>query len=137
MNGETVKRWRPVLGYEGRYEVSGSGDVLSLARTLPDGRRRKARLLKTFPMPGTGYLAVRLSKDGCAVTRSVHQLVAEAFHGPRPPGHETRHLDGNRLHNTPENVVWGTRSENTRDQVRHGTHRGLRANRLRNEGARK
>lgn len=114
MNGETIKRWRPVLGYEGRYEISGSGDVLSLARTLPDGRRRKARLLKTFPMPDTGYLSVRLSKHGRARTRSVHQLVAEAFHGPRPPGHE-----------------------NTRDQVRHGTHRGLRKNRLRNEGARK
>jgi hypothetical protein len=117
------ERWRPVPGYEGRYEVSESGMVLSLA-------------LSAFPMPSTGYLCVRLCKDALAVTRTVHSLVAEAFHGPRPPGHEARHLDGNRQHNSPENVIWGTKSENTRDQVRHGTHRGLRANRLRNERTR-
>ncbi|QDP54003.1 MAG: putative uncharacterized HNH endonuclease [Prokaryotic dsDNA virus sp.] len=45
--------------------------------------------------------------------RKVHQLVCEAFHGPKP--FETAvviHKDEDALNNRPENLKWGTQKEN-------------------------
>jgi DNA invertase Pin-like site-specific DNA recombinase len=47
--------------------------------------------------------------------------VLEAFVGECPPGHECRHLNGNKTDNRVENLAWGTSAENARDRVRHGT----------------
>tara|TARA_Y100000815_G_scaffold19284_1_gene16561 strand:- start:52 stop:510 length:459 start_codon:yes stop_codon:yes gene_type:complete len=45
--------------------------------------------------------------------RKVHQLVCEAFHGPKPfPGAVVIHLDEDALNNRPENLKWGTQKEN-------------------------
>lgn len=45
--------------------------------------------------------------------RKVHQLVCEAFHGPKPfDGAVVIHLDENALNNRPENLKWGTQKEN-------------------------
>lgn len=63
-----------------------------------------------------GYLYVRLrAKD-----RAIHRIVAATFLGPRPPGMEVRHLDGNKRNNAPANLAYGTRSENIQDRARHG-----------------
>ena len=51
-----------------------------------------------------------------------HRLVMFAFVGPCPPGQEVRHLDGDKLNPSLDNLVYGTRSENMRDMVRHGAH---------------
>lgn len=46
-------------------------------------------------------------------TFKVHQLVCEAFHGPKPtPAHIVLHLDEDPSNNRPENLRWGTRKEN-------------------------
>lgn len=51
----------------------------------------------------------------------VHQLVCEAFHGPRPtPRHEVAHWDGNPANNHASNLRWATHRENEADRVRHG-----------------
>lgn len=45
--------------------------------------------------------------------RKVHQLVCEAFHGPKPfPDAVVIHLDENALNNRAENLKWGTQKEN-------------------------
>lgn len=45
--------------------------------------------------------------------RKVHQLVCEAFHGPKPfPDAVVLHLDEDALNNRPENLRWGTQKEN-------------------------
>jgi len=45
--------------------------------------------------------------------RKVHQLVCEAFHGPKPfPEAVVLHLDEDGLNNRPENLRWGTQKEN-------------------------
>jgi len=56
-----------------------------------------------------------LRHDGKNRTYEVQRLVALAFLGPRPEGHETRHLDGNRLNNRLDNLAYGTRSQNQLD----------------------
>ena len=50
----------------------------------------------------------------------VHVLVLEAFVGPRPAGHEGRHLDDVRSNNTLSNLAWGTQGENYQDALRNG-----------------
>lgn len=123
--------WRPVVGYEGWYEVSTRGGVRSVDRVVvtSNGKRR------TFPgvvlaqgtLPDTGYRTVGLKRNGTTKRVLVHRLVLEAFVGPSPAGHECCHKDGDPANNSLENLRWGTKSENVRDQVRHGTHnRGRR-----------
>ena len=45
--------------------------------------------------------------------RKVHQLVCEAFHGPKPfPAAVVIHLDEDGLNNCADNLKWGTQKEN-------------------------
>jgi hypothetical protein len=45
--------------------------------------------------------------------RKVHQLVCEAFHGPKPFSTAVViHLDEDGHNNRPENLKWGTQKEN-------------------------
>jgi len=107
--------WFPVLGYEGLYEVAEDGRVRSLPRPSTDGR-----ILR--PAFSGKYLGVALCKDGKQKTRLVHQLVAEAFLGPRPKGLDVCHKDGNKFNLHYTNLKYDTRSNNIKQQVEHGTH---------------
>lgn len=108
--------WRPAFGFTG-YEVSNLGSVRSYRPSGPN-RRMRTEPVYLKPFFVDGYPRVNLTK-GRGVT--VHRLVAEAFIGPRPPGAECRHLDGNRKNPRADNLRWGTRSENMQDAVAHGT----------------
>lgn len=104
--------WRPVVGYEGTYEVSDAGRV----------RRVGGRVLKRTGRGKNRYPSVNLSVAGVARCRFVHLLVIEAFVGPRPLGMQARHLNGDRNDPRLVNLRWGTPSENNLDRVAHGTH---------------
>ena len=81
--------WAPVVGYEGRYEVSSFGNVRSIARACLVGygakRNLRPRILRATP-DTKGYRSVSLSKDGKVSTKRICSLVAEAFLGPKPEG---------------------------------------------------
>lgn len=120
------ERWRPVVGYEGLYEVSNQGRVKSLSRWRKGGSRNptcavRERILSPSPVNRYGHLAVGLSRDGVLTKRTVHSLVAEAFLGPRPDGMEVAHNDGDCAHNSADNLRYATRLSNMQDRVRHGT----------------
>lgn len=116
----TEEQWKPVLGFEGLYEVSDRGRVRSVDRVLvkSDGRRMtiKGKLLKG----GTnqGYVSHKMQ----GVTKFTHIMVLEAFVGPRPPGMQVRHLNDIKDDNRLSNLRWGTSSENAKDRVRNGIH---------------
>lgn len=78
--------WRPVPGYEGRYEVSEQGQVRSLPRLSSTGRKVPGRILST-EAAGTSQKKVTLYRGSKRTreTRRVYLLVAEAFQ--RPPVH--------------------------------------------------
>jgi len=123
------EQWRPVVGYEGRYQVSDHGRVRSLARTVPTRNGRTTRVHQRILSPApnsSGYLRVWLYRDKVSEQKFVHQLVADAFLGPRPAGMEVRHRNGNKVDNRATNLEHGTRSDNMLDAVRHGTHRNTR-----------
>lgn len=65
---------------------------------------------------------MNLHRDGRGRTEKVHRLIAIAFLGQPEARQEVRHLDGDPSNNRVDNLKWGTRSENIRDSVRHGTH---------------
>lgn len=124
-------QWKSVPGFEGLYEVSDTGLVRSLDRTIrvTNGRSKgdapsvgtrkiKGRILS----PGrksTGHLHVMLEGR---VDKQVHTLVLEAFVGPCPPGWMALHADDDPANNRLDNLSWGTRSENALDAVRNGRH---------------
>jgi hypothetical protein len=62
-----------------------------------------------------------MTTKGKAVAIPVHRLVAWAFLGPRPEGMQIRHLDGNKMNNFIENLVYGSAKDNSQDKVAHGT----------------
>lgn len=120
-----LEAWRPVLGFEGHYEVSNFGNVRSLSRSITrrDGRKRTYFAQSMLAKVRDGYYLLFLRKQAVSYSRLVHRLVLEAFVGPCPPGMECRHLNGNRLDNRLENLRWGTPEENRADQLLHGTRR--------------
>ena len=119
-----MEHWKPVVGYEGLYEVSDRGNVRSLDRTsyTITGKIRtlKGRNVKSF-VGYKGYVYVNLRKEKKSKLFRVHRLVLDAFKGVAPDGMIARHLDGNPENNTPDNLQWGTPSENMYDKQKHGT----------------
>lgn len=114
-----TEEWKPVLGYESRYEVSNIGSVRTVARVDSNGRFRRCRLRKP-QVSHDGYFYVILRKEDGIKLKKIHQLVIEAFVGPRPNGCVVRHLDGNQKNNHVVNLKWGTPKENNQDCVNHG-----------------
>jgi len=97
------------LPYSNAYYASKIGLVWS---------KKLGRLMKPYKHPKNKYLQLTIH-GRC---KKVHQLVLEAFRGMCPVGKEACHYDGNPENNSLDNLRWGTRSENTKDAVRHGTH---------------
>src|SRR5699024_5494412 len=125
-NHNQPENWKPVVGYEGLYEVSDWGNVRSLARTVTrsDGRVRPfpSKVLSQGFSGERERPLVALCKNGKQTTKWVHRLVAEAFLGPAPDGMEACHRNDDCQDNRPENLYWGTRSDNLNDMVANGLH---------------
>lgn len=121
------EHWRPVVNWEGFYEVSNKGRIRTVARhiTVPRTGRswwKPSQLRKPFRSSAVGYLSVNLRADGRTQMKRIHVAVLEAFIGPRPAGMVGCHNDGNRDNNMPSNLRWDTPAANITDLVRHGTH---------------
>jgi hypothetical protein len=110
------EEWRPVVGWEGLYEVSSWGNVNTVEHRAPSrggvgfktvpGMRRKTQL------NAHGYPVVCLRRGKLVKLRVVHRMVVEAFIGPIPDGMNTNHLDGVRSNNRLQNLEICTASEN-------------------------
>ena len=123
MNEE--ERFAPVYGYEGAYEVSDHGTVVSIARVVSGGIKKqtvKPCVLAQIDN-GHGYKSVRLWKNGKEKTCYVHRLVLEAFAGRAAEGCEACHNDGARSNNHISNLRWDTKANNHADKIKHGTIR--------------
>ena len=110
-----TETWKPIAGYESRYEVSTLGRI----KSLPKGNILKWRTA------GRGYPTVSLSQDGVAKSRYVHHLVAEAFIGARPTDADICHNNGDITDARLANLRYDTHHANMRDSLAHGTHRSV------------
>lgn len=87
------------------FRVNEEGMVVS-----PSGQIKKPRTSTT------GYLLIPYRYNGKAIPFPVHKLCAYQKYGDIMFSADcVRHLDGNRLNNTPENIEIGTYSENMMD----------------------
>jgi hypothetical protein len=113
--------WKPVVGWEGGYEVSDCGNVRSLDRVVICSRgipmRFKGKELKHISNPN-GYWYVNLRNGTKYANFTVHRLVAAAFIGPRPEGADILHADHNKQNNHASNLSYGTRAENMAQSLR-------------------
>jgi HNH endonuclease len=101
-----------------RFRIGSDGSTWT--RATHNGFIRRDGIWRPLK-PQTNKRGYQSIKFGRWKRFRLHSLVLECFVGPRPPGMECRHLDGNPSNNALENLAWGTRSENRADQVRHGT----------------
>ena len=111
---QSTERWRPIPGYEGRYEVSDHGRVRSLPRPYQRGCILRGERNEM------GYLSVKLWRDGASREYRVNRLVATVFIRPPEPGEVCRHLNGDQTNDHVSNLAWGTPRENTADSRRLG-----------------
>lgn len=121
--------WKPVVGWEGLYEVSNMGRVKSCARSRrgPHGSVCHHAAYLMHPQSKRGYPQVHLRFDERSLFANIHALVLIAFVGPRPKGFHACHFDGDRTNNRDTNLRWDTVANNCADKVRHGTsNRGER-----------
>jgi len=107
------EEFRDVIGYEGHYQISNFGKIKSLARLDASGHQRKEKMLKRV-INDVGYMQVNLYKDSKKKTRSIHQLVAEAFLNHKPCGMKLviNHIDFNKINNNVNNLEIVSSREN-------------------------
>lgn len=108
------KKWIDLPGYEGRYKINDSGEILGL---------RYHKILNPDHDRG-GYERVQLY-DGVnkrAKHKLVHRLVAETFIPNSNPETKTQvnHIDGNKNNNSVSNLEWVSPSENMVHAAKNG-----------------
>lgn len=105
----------PVVGFGSNdYKVTRDGMIFSFRTSRPKLIGGSAHKY--------GHTVVKLYTDAGSKHRYVHDIVLETFVGPRPEGHEARHLNGRADDNRVENLVWSTHHENMLDTLVHGTN---------------
>lgn len=118
--------WKPVVGFEGLYEVSDLARVRRVGPAARNGKGRGGGARLGRPIAPQkhkgGYQAVQLWKDGKMYRPLLHCVVAAAFLGAPPPGMEVNHGDGDKSRNVLDNLEYMTHGDN----MLHAYATGLR-----------
>lgn len=105
--------FKPVIGYEGYYEISNWGKVKSLARKWSVGIKGDTILKHGKKRVKNRYLHVTFCIDKVKKICRVNRLVALHFCN-NPNNYEVvNHLDGDIYNNYYKNLEWTTCSGNT------------------------
>lgn len=112
--------WKPILGYEGLYEISNLGRVKSLPKIKGRYMQKNSNLLN----PKTnrdGYLCITLQCDKLKKHVQLHRLVTINFIPNLTNLPQVNHIDGNKKSNHVDNLEWCASKEN----INHGWEIGL------------
>ena len=118
-----IENWKPVLSYEGYYEINEVGIVRGISRmiVLRNGRLREIQEKIIKPrLNNRGYLDVRLSRNGETRTKFPHILLAQTFI-PNPENKLfVNHINGIKTDNRLINLEFCTHKENIIHAYRTG-----------------
>lgn len=119
-----AESWRPVVGWENRYEVSNQGRIRSITRVINRhyrngnvvkvARRGKVLTLDVIQSPADRVPRVRVDlhikdsshPEGYHRSYNVANLVLEAFTGPAPESTKVAFRNGNHLDVALKNLSW-------------------------------
>lgn len=130
MNEQLLEIWKPVKGYEGLYEISNFGRVMSCKKTWKSNRAifskdRSELFYGNKSKNKDKHLVVNLCKYGIVRTFTVHELVWIAFGNEPLPKNRRKihidHIDENEFNNHIDNLRLLT--------VRENANRGTQKNR--------
>lgn len=99
--------WRPVVGYEGLYEVSSLGRVATL-----NYKNTKTRRLLSIAINTNWYQYINIYKNKIRTNIRVHRLVASAFLDNPNSKICVNHINGIKIDNSIGNLEWATYSDN-------------------------
>lgn len=129
-NDNVEEEWRDVVGFEGFYEISNCGRVMSVDRTQTitwNGKKVekpiKGRIIAQSKQ-NCGYVIANLSANGMRREMTVHRMVAMAFIDNPLCLKEVNHKDGDKNNNNVWNLEWVNRSENLKHRARILGQRG-------------
>lgn len=118
--------WKDIKGYEGLYQISNYGRVMSFYKSSKTGGGILQKQIYK------GYEFVNLYKNGARKTPKIHRLVAEAFI-PNPDGHPfVNHKNEIKNDNIVTNLEWCTPKYNSN----YGDSINRRLNTMRKNGKR-
>ena len=101
---------KDITGYEGIYQISDNAEVIVT----------KTGKIKKPWVNNKGYKCIDLSKGGKVKHVLLHRLMAEAF-VPNPNNYPiVLHKDNDKTNLDPDNLTWGTYSENNAQAVKDG-----------------
>ena len=109
------EEWKPIRGYDGRYEISNLGRIRVTKRWVVNSREYvDCEKIMNPTDNGHGYAIVGLRKNAVKKNHYVHRLVADAF-VDNPHGYAVvNHIDHNTWNNMADNLEWCTQEENVR-----------------------
>ena len=120
---EEIENWVDIPGYEGLYQISDMGNVVSL--NFHNTGHPRLLCQENIKL---GYKRVTLSKNGKTKRFSVHRLVALVFI-PNPHGYPCiNHKDENTSNNVLSNLEIMTHTDN----MNYGETQLRKANSIRN-----
>lgn len=120
---ELIEIWKSVLNYEGIYEISNLGNIKSLDRKIPDGRKENSFRIKkgnTIKASKLKYSQVILCKNKIRKAHLLHRIVATAFLENKENKPCVNHKDLNKQNNKVDNLEWCTYSENNIHAIKNG-----------------
>lgn len=135
-----IEEWRTIVGYEGLYEVSNTGQIRSFDRYVKYSNGRihlhKGKVLSPIK-DKDGYLQVNLCYNGKIHQIKIHRLVAQAFLSNPDNLPYVNHKDEVKTNNSVDNLEWcdvkynnnyGSRKDKARDTaIKNGYWTGLRS----------
>jgi len=110
--------WRPVVGWEGIFEVSSLGRIRRLL-TASRMRGSRGRILKAA-IHNRNCMSICLQYRDRKTTAIVHTVVMAAFIGPRPAGYITNHINNDWRDNRLANLEYITQKQNVAHSYRQG-----------------
>lgn len=92
------------------YSASSLGYIIN---------NKSKRILKESVLK-SGYKQVTLCKDGTAINKLVHRIIAMVFLDNIENKAQVNHINGVKSDNRLENIEWNTRSENQKHSIKIG-----------------